>query len=384
MSYIIAFLKTKVFLPLFAAILAFSGIVLPRPLSEAPTPTATSSTISLAQEKATSTASTTLKIRIVSPTAAKPVVTAVSSPVATPSISKEKQILLDRIKRGDILPTEAVNVAARASLINVFCTSTTGGDFDPVTSATGIIVSQDGLVLTNAHVAQYLLLENYKTPGFLKCVGRTGSPAVPAYTLALSYIPRIWMEENAEKIIQENPSSTGENDYALLKITGTVSGAPVPPLPYLSTERTDVYITGTPVVLAAYPAGFLEGVTLQSNLWLTSSASDMGTLYYFNTQGTVDVFGVNGNILSQKGASGGAVLSLLSGKLTGLITTATAEATTGERELMALTLPYVRGAFEKNSGISWDKAVESPASIPFDNAVRDALAELLIKEIEHR
>gem|GEM_PF-4080267 len=290
-----------------------------------------------------------------------------------------KQALLSRIVAGDILSEAAVNEEVRKAVVNIYCTSPSDA-LNPL-SASGVIVSKGGLVLTNAHVAQYVLLTKH-----LSCVARTGSPASPTYTLGVAYFPEIWLNENAAKITEENPTSTGEHDYAFLAITGMVTpGVPLPDLPFVAPEWSDVVFEGTPMVLAAYPAGFLGGLSVATNLWLTSSVGDIWKLYYFTDPAQIDLFSTNGNIVSQKGASGGAAVSLLSGKLLGMLTTVSEAETTGGRELMALTLPYIARNFEKQEGYPLATFMEqSPLAsvLAFENkrkAFSDRLLKVLIK-----
>lgn len=286
----------------------------------------------------------------------------------------EKELLLD---------TGKLNTLVRGSTINIFCTTKSGGDLRPL-SGSGIIISKTGIVLTNAHIGQYFLLRDYKVKDFLTCVGRTGSPAYPAYKLELVYLPDVWLTENAKKINDENPTGTGENDYAFVAITGLTPGNQTEDtlnLPYLQLETKEVFAPKNTVLLAAYPAGFLGGIIIQKDLWLSSSISTISKLFYFNDPEKIDLLTVLGSIISQKGASGGAVVSLATGKLLGIITTATTNVkNTGERELSALTIPYIKSQFEKENGKTLASFLaETPADLvtDFDNTARAALTEKL-------
>ncbi|MDP3957906.1 MAG: serine protease [bacterium] len=379
------FLKTKVVVPLVTGLIALFGIAPPPShvyVPEKVSPAAVA--LPVATPTLPSPASPVKKAATVATATPEQKTAAAASPEV--KISALKRSILAQIDRGERLPTEEVNARVRSTLMNVFCTTRVGGDFSSI-SGTGIVISGTGLVLTNAHLAQYLLLKDYGGKDSLTCVGRTGNPVVPVYTLELAYIPRSWVEENASKIRDERAVGTGEHDFAFLAVTGMVSGAPLPPLPYAALETEDVFVTGTPVLLAAYPAGFLGGILVSNNLWLTSSADDIDLLYYFNDKTNIDAFSVTGNILSQKGASGGAVVSLLSGKLLGMITTATDAATTGERDLTALTLTYIKSEFEKDTGKAFERFLDAPPAAlvkEFDEHARRALETIMIKALERR
>ena len=78
------------------------------------------------------------------------------------------------------------------------------------------------------------------------------------------------------------------------------------------------------------------------------------------------------------------MVSLKTGKLLGIITTATDAKTTGERELAAITLPYIKSQFEKSTGKTLASFLaEAPADLvaKFDNALRAGLTEKLLNAL---
>lgn len=244
-----------------------------------------------------------------------------------------------------------INERTRSVVINILCTTKSGGDFNPI-SGSGVVVDPRGVILTNAHVAQYLLLRDYGTKNFISCIGRTGSPASPSYNLDLLYLPKSWIENNFKNIALENPLGTGEDDYALLYVTGPVDGKTLPTtFDFIDIDESDQIALGMPILTAGYPAGFLGGITIQTNLYLTSSVSEIKKLYYFKDNTSIDLFSLGGNILAQKGASGGAAVNELNEKLLGIITTTTAANNTGERDLMAITMAHINKSLQKHEGI---------------------------------
>lgn len=242
------------------------------------------------------------------------------------------------------------NDLVRSALVNIICVTETSGPFNSI-SASGVIIDSRGVILTNAHVAQYFLLENYPKPGFVECTIRTGSPATAKYTAELLYLPPSWITQNAQKIDDENPTGNGEHDYALVRITGTVSKNitmpnSFPALP-VSLGTPD---TGDSVLVAGYPAGFLGGITIAKELYAVSAQAKVGQLFTFGSQ-SIDLYSIGGTVVAQQGSSGGAVANQ-KGTLVGLVVTATDAPDTASRDLRALTTEYIVNDFKKETGVS--------------------------------
>ena len=250
-----------------------------------------------------------------------------------------------------IIPLETLNESVRKAMVNVLCTTKSGGDLQPL-SGSGIIIDPRGVILTNAHVAQYMLLKDYPVEDFITCIARSGSPAMPAYKIELLYLPENWLNENAALIQQENPLATGENDFALLLIAGVLNNSTLPAsLPFVSIETDQSLIrSNVPVLLAGYASGFLGGIQIQTDLWLTTSPSVISSLFFFTGENNIDAFSVGSNILAQKGVSGGAAVYQHSGKVAGILTTITEETTTSERDLTAISLAHIDRSYQKNTG----------------------------------
>lgn len=256
---------------------------------------------------------------------------------------------------GPAAPTvsfDEINLKTRAALANILCTTRRGGSFNPI-SGSGVFVDPHGVILTNAHVGQYLLLKDYLTPDFLECTIRTGEPSRNRYKAILLFVSPDWVRDNASKLSENEPTGTGENDFALLLVTeSTDPSNPLPSaFPFVPMDFSNTYIrTNTEVLAAAYPAGFLGGINIQKDLYPSSSVVTTGTVFSFGEKNP-DIFSIGGSVLAQHGSSGGAVVSP-EAKLIGLIVTSSTGGTTGERNLNALTMSHVAESYARQSGES--------------------------------
>ena len=243
---------------------------------------------------------------------------------------------------------QEANTETKASLVNIFCNSHVG-NLSSYISGSGLIIDPRGVVLTNAHVAQFFLLQNYRYPGSTLCTIRTGSPAVAAYTAELLYISPEWVEANASQILSDHATGTGEHDFAFLLITGAAPSAPALPssFPALSIG-IETPTEQEPVLLAAYPAGFLEGNEIQGGLYSSSAVSSIQKLYTFTAPDHVDLVSLGGTVVSQSGSSGGEVINLESNKLVAMIATESEGTTTASRDLRAITMFHINQSLQQD------------------------------------
>ncbi len=313
--------------------------------------------------------------------------------VSAPIIEKPTQtIVLGAAQpQEQLIPQAQLNEAARKTIVNVFCLTKASSVFEPITGS-GVFIDKRGVILTNAHVAQYFLLKDYKIKDFLECVIRTGSPAIPLYKAELLYLPPAWIEKNALNIILDKPMGTGENDFALLLVTGrTATGAALPEVfpvaPFeVGIENVNV---GNPVLLASYPAGFLGGLNITKNLWITSSVANIMRLFTFKETApyTEDAFSIGGTIVAQEGASGGGVFSLKSGNLIGLLATSLLEGNTAERDLRAISLRHINERMQTFTGKDLQTFLSGDVkqkSAEFNGTVAPQLTKILVNVLDTR
>lgn len=266
------------------------------------------------------------------------------------------------------------------ALVNIFCTFKTER-YIRTTTGTGFFIDPDGVIMTNAHIAQFLLLEKTDSFGSAECIVRTGSPAAPKYTADLLYIPPTWIQENAELIDDSAPMGTGERDYALLYVSGTTDNAPLPAIfPALSFdgELLSTSIRNTTVVAAGYPAGDLLLNGASTDLLARKADTSISELYTFGSN-YADVFSVRGSVVGAEGASGGPILNA-EGDVIGMIATRGDDEADGAGSLRAITLSHVNRTIEEETGFTLTENLHGNLSYRaeiFSNTMTPFLIQLL-------
>lgn len=254
----------------------------------------------------------------------------------------------------------AINNLYRDAVVNIICSGQSG---IKSSTASGVIISPNGVVLANAHIAQYLLLEQYSDAP-VSCIIRTGSPAQVAYKAEVLYIPPHWVATYGDQIDDEEQTGTGKGDYALLHITERVDGTPLPAtftaLPIDTSPASLEY--NRAVLIRAYPAEFVGPYIALQALYPAATIASIHELATFKPEGAVgtpDLMSLGGSIVAQGGSSGGAVISDTA-TLIGLVVTSTRSASTAERNLRATSIAYINDDLVQASGIGLPEFINSP------------------------
>jgi Trypsin-like peptidase domain len=244
--------------------------------------------------------------------------------------------------------------------VNIICRAPVASPIHSI-SGSGIFIDAKGIILTNAHIAQYFLLADRD----VSCIIRAGSPAASIYTAMLVYISPPWLRANATVLTQTNPTGNGEYDFALLAVTNTATAAALPPMfPSLPLSATPP-VKETPVVIATYGAQFLDTAQVLASLFPTVVFGSVKDVFTF-VSNTVDVIALGGSAAAQEGSSGGGVADA-TGKLVGTITTSTITGDTNTRELNAITSSYIRAEYVRETGSSLDTLLAQPTSSSIEN-----------------
>lgn len=239
-------------------------------------------------------------------------------------------------------------------LVNIYCQYKTD-EYIRTTTGSGFFINPKGIILTNAHVAQFLLLEDTENKsGSVSCVIRSGNPATPKYHAKLLYISPTWVFDNADLITSEAPRGTGERDYALLYVSESTDQAPLParfPAINVATDLLPQSISGSGVMTAGYPAEALIRGGADAKLAPVVADTTLGTLYTFGSN-YADIFSISESPVGEQGASGGPIIVPDSQSVIGLIVTKGDEVAEGEHSLRALTLSYIDRTIIEETGFS--------------------------------
>lgn len=249
-----------------------------------------------------------------------------------------------------IKPEEATSTAYDA-LVNIYCEHKNGRNIK-VSTGTGFFVDTSGIILTNAHVAHFLLMDDII--GDTTCVIRTGNPAEAQYVADLLYISPQWVRDNAGLFASQQPKGTGERDYALLYITGGIDDQPTPDsypaLPF-DTELMRTSSVDDTVYVAGYPAESVYQTNARAPLIPKLATTTIAELMTFGSN-YADVFSIRGTEVGEHGASGGPVVTQ-NGNTIGMISTKGDDESFGEGALRAITMSYIDRTIKEETGFGF-------------------------------
>lgn len=203
------------------------------------------------------------------------------------------------------------------TVIQVFCSTPR-----ELFSASGVIINERGLVLTNAHVADIV-----RKAGETNCQARHGNPADPFAAIEIVYAA-----DTSRKI---PATQVPQRDIAFLRLAEVLA-------PFKSAELAIAeVVTGASLLTLGYPSEFLQGVAASAHSNLVFSRLSVADTVDIDGDGsTAEGYVFHGGIVLQQGSSGTALFTP-DGKVIGLIFATTKGTTTAQRDGIALMTPYI-------------------------------------------
>jgi len=258
-----------------------------------------------------------------------------SSPPASQPVSQS----VTQDASGLAAPFNTILGSTEDAVVNILCTSQSG-NLITVSTGSGVIVDPRGIILTNAHVAQDLLFTDPSNPPVKDCTVRQGHLISSLYKVSVLYIPLTWAQANKGLDEDQSPEGTGQGDYALLAITKSATGDPMPSsFPYISPVTAYRDPTGENVLAVAYPAESVQG-NIEAGVPEKYAQTDIQMTFTLDGTGA-DVFQTGTNAVAQRGSSGGAVIDK-NGDLLGLIVSVqNPSIASGAEALEAISVPYI-------------------------------------------
>lgn len=265
------------------------------------------------------------------------------------------------------------------TVVSVLCVRHNGNKIH-VTNGSGVLISEKGVVLTNSHVAQMFLL---KDSGYNCSIRRENIPTYGWNAVPL-FINEDWVEDNFLAISNPAPVGTGENDYALLLITGNTNAALGLPRSFpaatLNTASEAAEI-GDTITVAGYPGIQTSDFNIATQALLKTDQTSIKNVFTLDRI-TVDVFATRDTPVAKRGASGGGVFE--DGTLIGIIATTNTGNTPGGYVINALTLDYINRDIKDATGKTLKEILSGDVraqAASFGSTVAPRLTELLLRNL---
>lgn len=248
--------------------------------------------------------------------------------------------------------TTTSQTTVESATVNLYCRIKLGGRTYSTTGS-GVFIHESGIILTNAHVAQYFLLATSTGRTKVRCSVREGSPARERYSASLVYLSPAWAQATVEATTKKQPTKgTGEFDFALLRVTKAEKGQlparfPALPLDLASATLSD----GEQITAAGYPADGLTFRGVQKNLKFVVATSTITGIQAFERPHK-DLLALSGSSASASGVSGGPVVRPWGGLAGIAVTVQEGSSSKEDRSLRAITLSYIDRVLRSETGRS--------------------------------
>lgn len=312
------------------------------------------------------------------PTQTKPTPQAPTPVTPTPTIPPTAPIAPPATEKKVTLDTSTESTIAN-TVVSIICMRYNGNKIH-LTNGSGVLISSQGVVLTNSHVAQMFLL---KDKGYDCSIRRENIPTYGFKAVPL-YINEDWVEDNFLAITNPSPVGTGENDYALLLITANTNPALSLPRSFpaatLNTASEAAKI-GDDITVAGYPGIQTNDFNIATQASLKTDKTTIKNVFTLDRI-TVDVFATRDTPVARRGASGGGVFE--DNELIGTIVTTSPGTSPTSLVINALTLDYINRDLKDATGKTLKETLNgnlTEQAASFGSSVAPRLTELLLRNL---
>lgn len=253
-----------------------------------------------------------------------------------------------------LISASGVSAATTTSLedatVNLYC-RTKIGNRTFSTTGSGVFIHDSGVILTNAHVAQYFLLSTSTGSTKSDCSVRQGATAKEKYDAELLFLSPSWARNVIESTKKLQPrKGTGESDYALLRVTRAKRGKLPNSFSSLPSSLLSVPLKeNDEVSVAGYPAEGLSFKNIQRKLTFKEAEAGVTSIQSY-VKPYSDLLTLSATELSASGVSGGPVMR--AGELIGIAVTVSENSDKDKRGLRAISLSYIDRAMRVETGFS--------------------------------
>jgi hypothetical protein len=203
--------------------------------------------------------------------------------------------------------TNATSNPLSNATVNLYCRFRDGRKLISATGS-GVFIGDRGVILTNAHVAQFFLLAENEKRIKGGCTVRTGSPARSTYHASVLYLPPQWLKDNVAKISEEDPHGSSVDDFALLYVTDAINGVLPAHFPALQLSLNLFAVpTHTTVTVTGYPAGQLNFDAIRTELAAMTASSTIMSLKSLGPALLPDLITLTSSKVAAQGISGGPI-----------------------------------------------------------------------------
>jgi len=271
-------------------------------------------------------------------------------PSITKAISEAEETLKESPINIGVLPDETTSI--ENVIVNTVCVRRNGNAIH-VSTGSGVFVSPKGVILTNSHIGQFFLIQDANS-NLIDCSIYKENIPTYGYKARVLHLSPEWIQENYRIIGGNNARGTGENDYALLLITGNTNPTLSVPSSFpAATISLDKKIeVGQKITATGYPGSPSLLLDITKSVSLKIDKLFIADIFTFD-DGDIDIFSTLPSKVGAKGSSGGGIFlghNLNNTNLMGIITTTNGQS--GNAIINAISTSYINRDLLETQGNS--------------------------------